>query len=206
MLRKLLLSAYASWQRDSALPTAVRLEKATTYLRGVASAPLYLYACTSVGGGVRTYGRPRIVNHGKITIGAGTVLRSTVTAVELHAAPGACLTIGDGCAINFGCSFSADQEITLGNRVYVGPYVVIMDTQFHDIHERRARPRPKPVIIDDDVWIGVKASIMPGVRVGKGAVIAAHALVNKDVPPYTVVAGVPAKQIGEVDPERLIID
>jgi len=54
---------------------------------------------------------------------------------------------------------------------------------------------PKAVVIEDDVWIAARAIILPGVRIGKGAVIAAGAVVTKDVPPYTVVGGIPARKI-----------
>jgi len=54
---------------------------------------------------------------------------------------------------------------------------------------------PRPIVIEDYVWIGVGATILPGVKLGKGAVVAAGAVVTKDVSPFSVVAGIPAKQI-----------
>ena len=55
-----------------------------------------------------------------------------------------------------------------------------------------------PVIIEDNVWIGDKATVLPGVTIGKGAIVAANAVVTKDVPPYCIVAGIPAKIVKEI--------
>lgn len=63
---------------------------------------------------------------------------------------------------------------------------------------------PKKVIINNDVWIGMKSTIMGGVTIGNGAIIAAHSVVTKDIPPYAVVAGVPAKIIKYRFPEEII--
>jgi 2,3,4,5-tetrahydropyridine-2-carboxylate N-succinyltransferase/tetrahydrodipicolinate N-acetyltransferase len=60
-------------------------------------------------------------------------------------------------------------------------------------------PSATPVVIEDDVLVGANAVILEGVRVGKGAIVAAGAVVTKDVPPYSVVAGIPAKMIKQVD-------
>jgi acetyltransferase-like isoleucine patch superfamily enzyme len=62
------------------------------------------------------------------------------------------------------------------------------------------------VVIEDDVWIGAKASILPGVRIGRGAIVGTGAVVNKDVPPFTVVAGVPAKIVKELDPAKFVAE
>jgi len=82
----------------------------------------------------------------------------------------------------------------------MGPDVMIY-TQNHRFDRidipmiEQGNTEPKPVVIEDDVWIAARSIILPGVTIGKGAVIAAGAVVTKDVPPYTVVGGVPARKI-----------
>ena len=61
------------------------------------------------------------------------------------------------------------------------------------------RPSVAPVVIGDRVWVGTRAIILKGVTIGDGAVVAAGAVVNKDVPPHAVVAGIPAKVVGSAD-------
>jgi acetyltransferase-like isoleucine patch superfamily enzyme len=195
--------ARQSWRRDAGLPRRVRIEKAREYLWSLIMAPWYLRSVDEVGASVRVIRRPRIQNHGFIQIGEGSIIRSVVVPVELCTAPGARLTIGRGCSINYGVSIGATGRIVLGDRVRMGPYAMVIDSEFHDIYDRDRLPPPRPVYINDDVWIGTRASILPGVCVGQGAVVAAHALVNLDVPPFTVVGGVPAKPIAQLDPERL---
>ncbi|MBX9853873.1 MAG: hypothetical protein K2X86_19190 [Cytophagaceae bacterium] len=73
-----------------------------------------------------------------------------------------------------------------------------MDSDHHNVHDRatdKVEICSVPLIIEDGVWVASKATILRGVKIGEGAVIAAGAVVTKDVPPYTVVAGVPAKVI-----------
>jgi acetyltransferase-like isoleucine patch superfamily enzyme len=57
------------------------------------------------------------------------------------------------------------------------------------------RPEPEACVIEDDVWIGARVTVLKGVRIGRGAIVAAGALVSRDVPPYTIVGGVPARPI-----------
>jgi len=108
-----------------------------------------------------------------------------------------------------------ELELRIGNYVIIGWNATIADTDFHPISpaERIAdavacspladgRPRPeilkKPVIIEDDVWIGPNATILKGVRIGQGSFIEAGSLVTRDVPPRSRVLGNPAQIIGEV--------
>ena len=108
------------------------------------------------------------------------------------------IRIGKRVFINSGCCFQDQGGIELGDDVLIGQQVVIA-TLNHDLHpERRANMTPKPVKIGNKVWVGAHATILPGVTVGDGAVIAAGAVVTKDVPPNTVVGGVPAKVIKEI--------
>ncbi len=105
------------------------------------------------------------------------------------------ITIGKNVFINSGCCFQDQGGIEIGDDVLIGQQVVIATLNHDLIPQDRANMSPAPVKICDDVWIGAHATILSGVTIGKGAVVAAGAVVTKDVPPNAVVAGVPAKII-----------
>ena len=109
--------------------------------------------------------------------------------------------IGDTVAINYYTMIVAFAKITIGDDVLIGPRVLIHSGN-HRFTDPETRIREQghdaaPIVIEDGVWIGGHAVILPGVRVGRGAVVAAGAVVTKDVEPYAIVGGVPAKRIGE---------
>lgn len=116
------------------------------------------------------------------------------------------VSIGNDVFIGSGASFiAAISHIYIGNKVLFGPNVTIRGGN-HSSHiigkylsdykrEDKLESDDKPVIIENDVWVGTGAIILKGVRVGRGAIIAAGAVVNRDVPPYAIVGGVPAKII-----------
>jgi acetyltransferase-like isoleucine patch superfamily enzyme len=109
--------------------------------------------------------------------------------------------IGRNSRIGRNCTLDARSPLTIGDNVSVSPEVIIL-AGTHDVNDPRFRPSPVgpwAVAIEDYVWIGTRAMILPGVTVGRGAVIAAGSVVTKDVPPLTIVAGVPAKPIGNRD-------
>lgn len=111
------------------------------------------------------------------------------------------IEIGKDVAINRGCRFFAsyhikDAKIIIGNNVTFGPYVTIFGAG-HDYKKLSLPDTAATVKICDNVWIGGNSTILQGVTIGKGAVIAACSVVTKDVEPYAVVAGVPAKKIKE---------
>ena len=118
--------------------------------------------------------------------------------VERHARFGRGVTLGDRSGI--GINASIGEQTHIGSDVMMGPDCVIY-TRNHrfdrlDIPMREQGYGPvEPVEIGDDCWIGGRVTILPGVHVGNGAVIAAGAVVTQDVPPYAVVGGVPAKII-----------
>lgn len=179
-------------------------KKSTRYARELVTAPLYLRHVDRVGPGVRTAGRPRVDNQGFMTIGANTLIRSVNVPVELATGRNGRLEIGDDCSLNYGVSIGALGRVTLGARCRLGPYVMIVDSEFHDVYDRALRPAPRPVVIGDDVWIGAKASVMPGVTIGRGAVVGTAAVVTHDVEPFTVVAGVPAKVLRRLEPGKFV--
>jgi acetyltransferase-like isoleucine patch superfamily enzyme len=113
--------------------------------------------------------------------------------VWLEVYRGGTLLIGKGVYLNRNVHIVVAESVSIGHNVKVGWDVVIMDT---DLHGHSGQPaRVKPVVIEDDVWIGCRALILKGVHVGKGAIIAAGAIVTKDVPPLALVASPSEKVI-----------
>lgn len=108
--------------------------------------------------------------------------------------------VGAGVLVNSGCFFQDQGGITLEDGVLIGQRVTIATVNHPMNAQQRANLLPKPVRICKNAWIGSCATICPGVTVGEGAVVAAGAVVPKDVPPLTVVGGVPAKTIREIQP------
>jgi acetyltransferase-like isoleucine patch superfamily enzyme len=107
-------------------------------------------------------------------------------SVRLELYPGAILHIGKGTYLNRNVHIVVGESVWIGRGVKIGWDVVIMDS---DLHGHSGQPAtPRPVVIEDEVWIGCRALILKGVRIGKGAVVAAGAIVTKDVPPLAVVA------------------
>lgn len=107
--------------------------------------------------------------------------------------------IGKNCMIQQCCTFFDRGGITIGNGVFIGPKVNLI-TLNHDLNPaNRSATIAKPIVIKDNVWIGINATILQGVTVGENAIIAAGAVVTKDVPSNTIVGGNPAKIIKMID-------
>lgn len=125
----------------------------------------------------------------------------------------ACITFGINVQINDYVHIGAINKVTIGNNVLIASKVFITDHNHgsygnNDLHsspeippEQREEPS-SPVIIEDNVWIGEFVSILPGVTIGKGSIIGAMTLVNKDIPPFSIAVGVPAKVIKKYDFEE----
>jgi len=192
----------AKARRDGGLPLSLRARKGVRYLWELATARLRLRGVDRVGAHARTLGRPRIENLGRMELGRDVLLRSVNVPVELCTGPEGTLRIGDGVRINYGVSVAAQKEVSIGARTRVGPYVMIVDSDFHDPYLRSRRPEARPVVIEEDVWIGAKASVLRGVRIGRGAIVGTGAVVTRDVAPFSVVAGVPARVVGTIDAQR----
>lgn len=108
------------------------------------------------------------------------------------------LTIGKNVFFNSGCRFQDQGGITIGDGALIG-HNVVLATINHDLDPaRRGDNHPAPIHIGKNVWIGAGAVVLPNVTIGDGAIVAAGAVVSKDVPENTVVGGVPARVIKSV--------
>jgi len=105
------------------------------------------------------------------------------------------LRIGRNSIVNRRCTLDARGGITIGENVSLSPEVMILTSE-HVKDDPDFGVRDRPVVVEDHVWIGSRATILPGVTIGRGAVVAAGAVVARDVPPYCVAGGVPARVIG----------
>ena len=106
------------------------------------------------------------------------------------------ISVGNDTIIGEGTVLDGREKLMVGNHVDIASEVMIYNSK-HDIENEYFLPVSSPVTIEDYVFIGPRSIILPGVKIGKGAIVAAAAVVTKDVPPYAIVAGVPAKIIGE---------
>ncbi len=165
-----------------------------------------------LGRSVQVIGAPivSVAPGSRITIGDRVVLCSDASWTALGVArpvilramrPQATIEIGDDCGFS-GVTLCAASAIKIGDRCLFGADVMVTDTDFHavDVVNRRyvqdwsAIPT-RPVEIGNDVFIGARAIVMKGVRIGDGAVIGAGSVVTTDVPAYTIAAGAPARPL-----------
>lgn len=147
---------------------------------------------------------------GGVSIGAGTfVMHNAILHVyNFRDLPHAHITIGARSLVGEGCVLRGQGGITIGDDVYLAPLVQLLavNHEYQDL-ERPISAQPittQGITIDDDVWIGGGAIILDGVHIGRHSVVAAGAVVAGDVPPFTVVGGVPARVIKQLAPSEHI--
>ena len=140
--------------------------------------------------------RIRVLRSAGMTIGRDCLIWGPLTIAPVGGAHR--ITVGNNCFLNTEIRFGAPQDkITIGNDVQIGPRVMF-ETVNHDLIYRAGSLRKsntKSIVIEDGVWVGAGAIITQGVTVGRGSVIAAGAVVTLEVPPMTLVGGVPARTI-----------
>jgi acetyltransferase-like isoleucine patch superfamily enzyme len=169
--------------------------------------PFFKAHCASYGHNLHTgvflhwiQGRGEIIAGDNVVVGGKC---SIIFAARFSNEP--TLRIEDNTLIHHGCSFTIGKKIIIGRYCKIAGEVWIFDSPGHPadpIARMAGLPPPedmvKPVVIEDNVWIGRRAIILPGVTIGEGSIVAAGAVVTKDVPPNTMVAGNPARQIREL--------
>jgi acetyltransferase-like isoleucine patch superfamily enzyme len=123
------------------------------------------------------------------------------------------IVIANGAAIMNGCYLCANESIRIGADCRIGGNCFIVDSDFHGLRptERDTPGKTAPVVIEDNVWLGVSVAVLKGVRVGRDAVIGAHAVLSKDVPNGAIVVGNPMRIVGSVydlqeGPDRRMVE
>ena len=179
----------------SRLWRGVREDMGALHLRLLLSRLMLAPVPDDVGGRLRA----RVLRLGGLDIGAHTVLAGTPKISgggELYRQ----LHIGRDCWFNIQCVLEVHADLTIGDRVQLGQQVMVL-TNTHELGpagRRSGSLQSLPVKIGDGAWLGARCTILPGVSIGEGAAVAAGAVVTKDVPPNTLVAGVPAKVVREL--------
>jgi len=192
-MRALLYRLILSMEGWAAIESGVRLRFADHIRLGhgvYLDQGVYLHACPQ---GIHI-GSETIVMHGAI-----------LHVYNFRDIPHAGITIGNHCLIGEYTVIRGQGGVHIGDRVYTSPFTQILAVN----HVFDAPHRPfieqgitaEGIVIEDDVWLGASAIITDGVRVGKGAVVAAGAVVTEDVPAHTLVGGVPARPIRNLDVE-----
>ena len=166
------------------------------------------------GPGWMVYGRPLIQRHAgsTLTIGSGLTMRNWFGSNPLGVhhrsilatwAADARLEIGDDVGMT-GATLVAQTQVRIGDRVFIGANSTICDTDFHPLRsdERYIDPTAgvsRPIVIEDDVFIGMWTLILKGSRIGRGSIIGAGSVVSGEVPPGVVYAGNPAQLVRQLD-------
>ncbi len=109
------------------------------------------------------------------------------------------ISVGKNVFINSGCRFQDQGGITIGDGALIGHNVVLATLNHDEIPQKRSMMHPAPIVIGKNVWIGANSTVVPGVTIGDGAIIAAGAVVTKDVPDNVIVGGVPAQIIKKIE-------
>jgi acetyltransferase-like isoleucine patch superfamily enzyme len=158
----------------------------------------WLRNCASIGEQPRLTGKPTIYNYGaQVRIGNRLYLASTPVTSHLVAGPNAILDIGDDVSIGYGAAIAAYQQVQIGNGTRIGPFVIIMDTNFHGASgDQSVRHDCRPVMIGDGCRIGSRVTITRGATIGDGAEILAGSVVSSEIPPGVCAAGARARIIG----------
>lgn len=172
---------------------------------------LLRYRCKSVGKNFILFGEiPFITGTGEIVIGDNVEICGKCTFFTGgNICPDSKLHIGNNTFLGFNVQISVGKHVSIGNNVLIAASVRIADNDGHPVsplrqsmHLKLTPDDMKPVIIEDDVWLGERAVILKGVNIGRGSIVAAGSMVTKSIPPMSIVAGNPARIVKEIPEAR----
>ena len=155
--------------------------------------PRALRSCDLVGCGVTCEGTVEVNNLGRIEIGDGVRFDSSAVPSHLATGPRGTLTIEDRVVIAHGLALAAHHEVRIGIGAVIGPFALIMDTDFHEAGRHDSAGLTAPVRIGAGARLGAHVTVLRGARIGAGAVVEAGSVVTGEIAPRAHVAGVPAR-------------
>jgi acetyltransferase-like isoleucine patch superfamily enzyme len=170
--------------------------------------PLLRLACVRCGRGLEVYeGMPKLLGSIRIHLGRGVTIAGNQTWIAAGDARPKDLFVGDDSYLGYGVVLSIGTQIRIGANVLVSDRVRFSGADGHPI-DPLARARKEPggpttigdIFIDDHAWVGAHAIVLKNVRIGRGAIVAAGAVVTRDVPDLTVVGGNPARVLRQLPP------
>lgn len=161
-----------------------------------------LRRCNRVGAGVTCEGTLEVSNLGRIEIGDGVRFESTLVPSHLVTGPSGTLTIEAHVAIAHGLALTAHHEVRIGFGAVIGPFALIMDTDFHEARQHEAAGLTGPIHIGAGARLGAHVTVLRGTTIGAGAVVAAGSVVMGGIVPGAYVAGVPARAARDVGRAR----
>jgi maltose O-acetyltransferase len=161
-------------------------------------AKIYLRKVTQLGKMVSVNGKPIVDNQGEMIFGDEVRVWSPIVRAQLYTGKKGKLIVGRNARLN-GVHIDARELVQIGENVRIAPYTIILDSDFHDTKDHFSDGASSPVIIEHDVWIATRATILKGVTIGHGSVIAAGSVVTKSIPPKSVAGGVPARVIKKIE-------
>jgi acetyltransferase-like isoleucine patch superfamily enzyme len=158
-----------------------------------AMSALSLRSADRVGSNAIVEGRPHISNAGTLVIGDDFRLCSRPAPSHLVVMPGGRIDVGDRVSVSYGAAISSQLEVRIGHDTRFGPFVVVMDSDFHVAGDRAAIALPAAVSIGNQVLVGSRVTILRGSTIGDAARVESGSVVSGNVPAGAVVAGVPAR-------------
>ena len=133
-----------------------------------------------------------------ISVGSDVIIKEGVKICSCN--PNATIQIGNRTTVGYSTLIFASERISIGSDCLIAPNVYIVDSNHRIDRGKKINEQQNetaPIVINNDVWVASGVTVLKGVIIGEGAVIAANSLVNKNIPPYEIWGGSPAKKIGE---------
>lgn len=177
------------------MPPATRERSGLAHRLRAARARRRLRACDRVGAAPRVIGAPVVRNLGHMIVGDALTLVSTPVVSHLITGVHGSLRVGSRVTIAHGAAIAAHARVEIDDDVRIGPYVMIMDTDFHDVKDRERAGQARPIVVGRGVEIGARVTILPGATIGERARVAAGSVVSGTVAAGAVVSGVPARPV-----------
>jgi acetyltransferase-like isoleucine patch superfamily enzyme len=176
-------------------------------LRKLYHEPIFKAQCERVGPRLMlSGGLPYILGSPRVILGSGVRMHGGTFIAAAHMPERPVLEVGDESYLGYGLTIRLARRISIGKNCIIADGVCVTDTDGHPLDPvKRAKGEPvepdqvEPVFIEDHAWIGPRCIILKGVRIGRAAVVGAGSVVTKDVPPFAVCAGNPAKVVKMLD-------